>query len=97
VNGIRARREQRIGALQDLLRLLYGPLPLTNQNQELFRLVSKIQDAHAKYFGTTIGRDEAVQAAAVQAAENTTNLGNMYVRRVVRTIAHRASRGFTSA
>jgi hypothetical protein len=87
VGGMRARRERRITALQEQLRLLYGPVAaLAHQNLKLFELTEAIQKAHSKYFGVGAFREsdsEERQAAVLQAAASTTNLGNMYIKRVV--------------
>jgi hypothetical protein len=87
VGGMRARRERRITVLQEELRLLYGPVAaLAHQNQKLFELAEAIHKAHSKYFGVGAFKESASeerQAAVLHAAASTTNLGNMYIKRVV--------------
>lgn len=87
--GIRARRERRIVALQEQLRLLYGPVAaLASQNEQCFRFVAKIQTAHSKHFAhPEVTENEMRRQALVTASERTTNLENQYVMRVIKNNA----------
>jgi hypothetical protein len=92
VVGVRARRERQIAALQEQLRLLYGPVAvLARQNEQLFQFTTKIDganakisDAYSKCFAPGVEVNETRQEALLRAGERTTNLANLYVKRVIK-------------
>jgi hypothetical protein len=85
VGGLRGRRDRKIACLQEQLRLLYAPASaLATQNRQLFQLVEKIQSEHQRLFTGQHSENETRQAALLEASERTTNLGNLYAKRVVK-------------
>ena len=83
--GVRARRDREMAWLQEQLRSLYGPLSFfTRQNEQLFRLVGNVQDQHQKHFAGKWSEDETRQQEMVEMGQATTELGNMYVERIVK-------------
>lgn len=90
INTLRtARRDREISWLQEQLRSLYGPLSFfTNQNEQLLGLAGKVQDAHGAFFAGKWSEDETTQKALEEQSTATTNLGNLYVKRVLENNAH---------
>lgn len=80
-----ARRERAINYLEAQLRLLYGPLSyFTKQNEELFQMCNKVQDAHGEYFTGKWSDHEDTQKHLGEMSNATTDLNNAYIERVLK-------------
>jgi hypothetical protein len=79
-SNLASRRDREITWLQDQLRSLYGPLFFfTSQNEQLFQMSGKLQDAQ----GGGWSEDETRQQSLERQGAATTNLGSLYVKRVI--------------
>jgi len=81
-----ARRAREVEGLREQLRLLYGPLFFfTSQNEQLFKLTGNVEDARREFFeGKKWSNDEKTQESLRKEHLATIELGNAYVRRVVK-------------
>jgi hypothetical protein len=81
-----ARRAREVEGLREQLRLLYGPLFFfTIQNEQLFKLTGNVQDARREFFeGKKWSNEEKAQEALRKQHLATIELGNTYVKRVVK-------------
>ena len=86
VNSAAAARKQReVDHLKGQLQALYGPLFFfTEQNEKLFALCGKFNDAYtAEFVSKSWGKNEHTQASVRKDAETTIEISNQYIRRVV--------------
>jgi hypothetical protein len=56
---------------------------LASQNEQPFQMTGKVQHAHGDFFEGKWSEDETTQQSLERASAATTNLGNLYVKRVI--------------
>jgi hypothetical protein len=80
-----ARKQREVDHLKGQLQGLYGPLFLfTQQNEKLFALCGKFNDAYtAEFVSKSWSENEHTQSSVRKDAETTIDISNQYVRRVV--------------